>query len=206
MSIVLASDYRVADFDHWWATLKRDLPVLARLPVSNLVVYRSIEDDNRVFVTIGIKDRRPLEVLLRSPEVFLWFDAAGVEEIPPIFAGQVVEKLSLVDETEFHGTSPVVVAGIVRIDDFEHFWSVVHADIARIVDRGVTQYWAYRAFDDPAEMMIIQEIATERQAERWVTGRENVARWMARAGVGVYPPLFVGRMVDVLDLSSTSER
>jgi hypothetical protein len=31
MSLVLAADYRVPDFDHWWATLTGDLPRLPSL-------------------------------------------------------------------------------------------------------------------------------------------------------------------------------
>ena len=202
MSLVLATSYQVADFDRWWATIALDLPILKRLSAHHLVVYRSIEYDDRVFVTIGVHDRRPLPGLIGSPAILSWFDVAGVEEIPPIFAGQVIEKLSLVGDTAFHGGSPVVVAGIVQIEDFDRFWSYVRADTERIADRGVTQYWAYRALDNPVEVMILQEIATEVQAKRWITGRENVEQWMSRAGVGVYPPLFVGRLIDVLDVSA----
>jgi hypothetical protein len=204
MSLVLATDYRVANFDRWWAAISKDLPALRRLSAHHLVVYRSIERDDRVFVTIGIHDRRPMEALLRSPEVFSWFDAAGVEEIPPIFAGQVIEKLSLVDETAFHGATPVVVAGIVPIKDFDRFWAFVHAEVDRIAAAGVRQFWTYRALDDPIEVMILQEIETEAQAERYVARSENVRRWMSRAGVGVYPPLFVGRLVEVIDVSAVS--
>ena len=104
MSLVLAADYRVPDFDHWWATLTGDLPRLPSLGAHHIVVYRSLEDASRVFVTIGVRERGPaaaggkasmVDALLRSPVMFSWFDSAGVEEIPPMFAGEVVEKLEL---------------------------------------------------------------------------------------------------------------
>jgi hypothetical protein len=204
MSLVLATEYRVANFDRWRTKVSKDLSALGRFSAHHLVIYRSIEQEDRVFVTIGIHDRRRLEALLSSPEVFSWFDAAEVDEIPPIFAGEVIEKLSLVEATAFHGTSPVVVAGVVPIEDFDRFWAFVHAEVDGIAAAGVRQWWTYRALDDPVEVMILQEIASEAQAERWLSHPENVSRWMSRAGVGVYPPLFVGRVVDVVDLSKVS--
>src|ERR1700754_3159613 len=95
MSLVLAADYRVPDFDHWWAALTDDLPRLPSLGADHIVVYRSLQDASRVFVTIGFRERPPIDALLRSPGMFSWFDAAGVQEFPPLFAGEVVEKLDL---------------------------------------------------------------------------------------------------------------
>ena len=95
MSLVLAADYRVPDFDHWWAALAAGLPRLPGLGAHHVVVYRSLEDASRVFVTIGFRERPPVDALLRSPLMFSWFDSAGVDELPPMFAGEVVEKLDL---------------------------------------------------------------------------------------------------------------
>src|ERR1700741_2524210 len=49
MSLVLAADYRVPDFDHWWAALTDDLPRLPSLGAHHIVVYRSLEDASPVF-------------------------------------------------------------------------------------------------------------------------------------------------------------
>src|SRR5436190_10849418 len=95
MSLVLAADYRVPDFDHWWAVLSRDLPRLPGLGAHHIVVYRSLDDASRVFVTVGFRERPPVDALLRSPVMFSWFDSAGVDELPPMFAGEVVEKFDL---------------------------------------------------------------------------------------------------------------
>ena len=95
MSFVLAADYRVPDFDHWWAAFTREVPRLPSLGARHIVVYRSLADASRVFVTIGFRERRPVDAVLRSPGMFSWFDAAGVEEFPPMFVGEVVEKLDL---------------------------------------------------------------------------------------------------------------
>src|SRR4029077_2873126 len=100
MSLVLAADYRVRDFDHWWATIAGDLARLPDLGVHIVVVYRSLQDATPVFVTIGVRERGPVDALLRSPVMFSWFDSAGVDEIPPMFAGEIVEKLDLTPETQ----------------------------------------------------------------------------------------------------------
>ncbi len=196
MSLVLAADYRVADFDRWWSAVTRDLSPLTRLRVHHLVVYRSLEDPNRVFVTIGVHERGPLEAVLRSPDVLTWFAESGVEDVPPLFAGEVVEKLDMVGSgEEFVGSTPVVVAGIVPIPDFDRFWERLQTEVqARRTD--VLRLWTYRAFDDPNEVMILQEIPTEPNLSRWQSKAGAIADWMSQAGVGVYPPMFIGRLVE----------
>ena len=41
-------------------------------------------------------------------------------------------------------------------------------------------------------MLILQEIDNEANARRWMDNPDVATEWMAHAGVGVYPPLFVG--------------
>src|SRR5437660_673704 len=110
MSLVLAADYRVPDFDHWWAALAGDLSRLPGLGAHHVVVYRSLQDASRVFVTIGVRERGPVDALLRSPLMLSWFDSAGVEEIPPMFAGEIVEKLDLSPPAEPPGATPATTA------------------------------------------------------------------------------------------------
>jgi hypothetical protein len=60
--------------------------------------------------------------------------------------------------------------------------------------------WVFQAFDDSREVMILQEIDDEASARRWMDNPDVATEWMTHAGVGVYPPLFVGefdRMVRV---------
>ena len=204
MSLVLAADYRVPDFDHWWATLTGDLPRLPGLGAHHIVVYRSLDDANHVFVTIGVRERGP------SPALALmlsWFDSAGVEEIPPLFAGEVVEKLDLDPETgEPGGVVVAAIAPVARLEGaegFDRLRASVHAAAARLAASGVRRFWIYRALDDQAEVMVLQEIATERQAEQWIRHPDAAAGFMAEAGVGAYPPLFVGRLVQAIEVPGT---
>ena len=84
MPLVLAADYRVPDFDWWWAKLSGHIPRLMSLGAHHVVVYRALEDSSRVFVTFGVRERGPVDALLRSPRRSPGFDLAGVEEIPPL--------------------------------------------------------------------------------------------------------------------------
>ena len=213
MSLVLAADYRVPDFDHWWAALTDDLPRLPSLGAHHIVVYRSLEDASRVFVTIGFRERPPVDALLRSPVMFAWFDSAGVDELPPMFAGEVVEKFDLGssagparDAGPTAAAETVIVAAIAPVDQLEgvdRLRARVHTAADRIAASGVRRFWIYRALDDAAEVMILQEIATERQAEQWIRHPDAAAGFMAEAGVGAYPPLFVGRLVQALEVPGT---
>jgi hypothetical protein len=213
MSLVLAADYRVPDFDHWWATLTGDLPRLPNLGAHHIVVYRSLEDASRIFVTIGVRERGPaaaggkasmVDALLRSPVMFSWFDSAGVEEIPPMFAGEVVEKLELAGEAALPAAADaVIVAAIAQVgrpEGLGRLRASVHAAVTRLAASGVRRFWIYRALDDQAEVMILQEFATERQAEQWIRHPGAAAAFMAEAGAGAYPPLFVGRLVQAIEV------
>ena len=207
MSLVLAADYRVPDFDHWWATLTGDLPRLPSLGAHHIVVYRSLDDASRIFVTIGVRERRPIGALLRSPVMFSWFDSAGVDEIPPMFAGEVVEKLELAGEAAAPAVpGAVIVAAIAPVgrlegpEGLDRLRASVHAAVARLAASGVRRFWIYRALDDQAEVMILLQIATERQAEQWVRHPDAAAAFMAEAGAGAYPPLFVGRLVQAIEV------
>ena len=203
MSLVLAADYEVADFGRWWATLTGGLSRLPGLGAHHLVIYRSIENERRVFVTIGVRDRGPVDAMLRSPAMFAWFDAAGVEEIPPLFVGEVVEKFDLEPDAAAAVTeaeAAVIIAGILSVGRLDHLLAAVHSDAGRMAAAGVRRYWTYRALDDPSEVMILQEIATERQAERWLRHPDATAEWMSQAGVSFYPPLFVGRLLQTIEV------
>ncbi len=145
-----------------------------------------------------------VDALLRSPVMFSWFDSAGVDEIPPMFAGEVVEKLELAEQAAPPAaTGAVIVAAIApvgRLEGVDRLRASVHAAVARLAASGVRRFWIYRALDDQAEVMILQEFATERQAEQWIRHPDAAAAFMAEAGAGAYPPLFVGRLVQAIEV------
>ena len=92
------------------------------------------------------------------------------------------------------------IAPVDRLEGLDRMRASVHAAAARLAASGVRRFWIYRALDDQAEVMILQEIATERQAEQWVRHPDAAAAFMAEAGAGAYPPLFVGRLVQAIEV------
>jgi hypothetical protein len=76
----------------------------------------------------------------------------------------------------------------------------VHAAADRIAASGVRRFWIYRAVDDQAEVMILLQIATEKQAEEWIRHPDAAAAFMSEVGEGAYPPLFVGHLVQAIEV------
>ena len=91
------------------------------------------------------------------------------------------------------------------------------ADVADLIDRvrgslhefaraGIRRTLVYRAFDTPHEVMFLQQLASETNALTWVERPAIAASWLAAAGVGAYPPVFVGRFVSAVRLAETAGR
>ncbi|CAM3075753.1 hypothetical protein DFJ75_4097 [Williamsia muralis] len=197
-SRILASDFSLPSDEGIVDVLSANNDSLAKLGAHHMVVYSGLHDPRRVFATLGLHDRGSIDKLLRNPAVMDWFDAAGVEEIPPLFAGEVVEKIDLVDEPTNH--TGIIVAAIAPIDNVDVLLAKVRGSLRRFIAAGVRRVWIYRAFDDRNEVMILQELDTEEHAIAWVEQPDAAAEWMSGAGVGVYPPLFVGKLQRILEL------
>ncbi|MCX5044618.1 fatty-acid--CoA ligase [Aldersonia sp. NBC_00410] len=196
---VLAADYRIDDMARLLTTVGHNRDQVFELGVRHLAIYQSLRDPNRVLVTMGIMDRKPLDTLLRSPAVFSWFDSVGVEEIPPLFAGELMEEIDLVDDEVF--TDPpggILVAAVAPIRDLDSLLVNVHDRHRRLTAAGVRKVWIYRAIDDGHEAMVLQELDTIGHAQHWIDRPDSVAEWMRGNGGGVYPPIFVGSARHVL--------
>jgi hypothetical protein len=195
--MVIASDYRVPNPERVWPLLQRRKSALASIGAHHVLVYTSMHDYGRVLVTIGVQSREPIGELLRSRVFFDWFDAVGVEDIPAVFAGEIVER--------FEPSAPssprapgVVVAAIAAVDDVSVLTEDVRAGLERFTAAGVRKTWIFRAFDDRHEAMILQELDDEEHARYWIEHPDAAAPWITRAGVGAYPPVFVGRFLDMM--------
>src|ERR1700736_1468654 len=145
-SVVLASDYRVPSVDEMWLSLKGRRDDFAGIGAHHVVVYASVWESGRVLVTIGVHNRDLLPELLRSPVIFEWFDVAGVDDIPAVFAGEVVEKLDLGGPVD--GQPPgVVVAALASVEDVAALLDDVHSAAERFTAAGLRKVWIYRAID-----------------------------------------------------------
>ena len=195
--MVIASDYRVPNPERVWPLIQRRKSALAGIGAHHVLVYTSTHDYGRVLVTIGVRSREPVVELLRSRVFFDWFDAVGVEDIPAVFAGEIVERIGSIAASPQEAPG-VVLASIVSIDDVAALAVDIRAALPRLEAAGMRETRIFQAFDDGHEVLILQEIADEVRARRWIEHPDVAAQWMHRIGEGTYPPLFVGRFVGMM--------
>lgn len=202
-SLVLSSDYRIPDPERVWPLLEKRQDGLADLGAHHVLVYSSTTDPGRVMVLIAIHTKETVIELLRSRVFFDWFDAVGVEDIPAVFAGELVERLDLVAEAV--PTAPEVMVSIVTsVHDVTSLISHVRETSADLRSGGVRKLLIFDAFDDAREVMMLFEIDDETHAKHWLRDTELADEWMGRAGIGAYPPVFVGRLRSMLRVEDTA--
>lgn len=107
--------------------------------------------------------------------------------------------------TPHSGPDPqkVYLASIYPVGDFQ-VWRDDLRRYRRALERlGVTRHWIFRGSDDPKEVMSILELPSRQHAERLLRSSElNMAGWMERIGLEIYPTFFVGAPVEVEDYPS----
>ncbi|OBK78682.1 fatty-acid--CoA ligase [Mycobacterium sp. 1274761.0] len=201
-SLILACDFRVDDIDRMWTWLKKHRDGLASVGAHHVVLYTSIWEPQRVLVTIGIRHVVSLREVLRSPAIFEWFDISGADDIPPIFGGEVVEKIDLYEPSPEDHVGRIVVGVMSTVDDVSALMEKVHQGLDRFKRGGVRKIWVYRALDDGQEVMILQEIDNEINARQWIDNPDTAAEWMSHAGLGAYPTHFVGKFAHLMSIGS----
>ncbi|MGU3501590.1 fatty-acid--CoA ligase [Mycobacterium sp. C31M] len=197
-SLVLVSDYRVPDPGKVWPMLQRRAEALAQMGVHHVLVYTSTTDSERVLVILGIRAHEPVRDLLRSRVFFDWFDAVGVVDLPAVFAGQLVDRIDFDEDT--HPAPPVMVSMVTPVADVDDLNTRVRAAAKAFHASGVQRFWSFRAFDDPQEVLILQQIDDERSARRWLHDSDDAAEWLTEAGVGAYPPVFIGQFQQMMTI------
>ncbi|AAS03098.1 fatty-acid--CoA ligase [Mycobacterium avium subsp. paratuberculosis] len=200
-SMVIASDYRVPDPTRVWPLLERNKAALADIGAHHVLVYTSTHDYGRVLAMIGVHSREPIVELLRSRVFFDWFDEAGVDDIPAVFAGEIVDRFITQPPTNPRAPG-VVVAAIASVNDVTLLTSEVSSAIDRFAQAGIRKTWVFQAFDDDHEVLILQEFPDEDSAREWIDHPDAAAQWMSGAGIGAYPPLFVGRFFDMMRIGA----
>jgi hypothetical protein len=197
-SLILACDFRVDDVDNMWEWLKQHRDGLAAIGAHHVVLYTSIWESRRVLVTIGIRQAKSIRDVLRSPAIFEWFNISGADDIPPIFGGEVVEKIDLYEPSPEEHVGRVIVGVMTPVEDVPALMVKVHDGLERFKRGGVRKIWVYQALDDGHEVMILQEIEDEVAARQWIEHPDAAAEWMSKAGLGAYPTQFVGRFAHLL--------
>jgi hypothetical protein len=199
-SLILACDFRVDDVEQMWEWLNKHQDGLSSIGAHHVVLYESIWEPRRVLVTMGIRHPRSIRDVLRSPAIFDLFDISGADDIPPIFGGEVVEKIDLVPPTTEAHIGRVVMGVMSSVDDVPALMDKVHAGLERFKQGGVRKIWVYRALDDGHEVLILQEIGDEDSARQWIAHPDSAAEWMTNAGLGAYPTRFVGRFAHLMSV------
>lgn len=195
-SLVLVSDYRVPDPSTVWPLLQRRTDALAEMGVHHVLVYTSTTDPERVLVILGIHAHEPILDLLRSRVFFDWFDAVGVQDLPAVFAGELVDRIDF--DNDEHPAPPVMVSMVTSVADIGELSTRVRGAAAGFHASGVQRFWSFRAFDDPHEVLILQQIDDELSARRWLHDSDDAAEWLTEAGVGAYPPVFIGQFQQMM--------
>ncbi|ART69890.1 fatty-acid--CoA ligase [Mycobacterium dioxanotrophicus] len=197
-SLILSCDFRVDDVEQMWKWMKKHRSGLLTIGAHHVVLYTSIWEPRRVLVTIGIRNAHSIRDVLRSPAIFEWFDISGVEDIPPIFGGEVVEKIDLSGPSSEEYVAGVIVGAVSVVDDVPTLMRKVHDGLSRFENSGIRKVWVYQALDDGQEVMILQEIEDEVSARQWIDHPDAAAEWMTHAGFGAYPSLFVGKLAHIM--------
>ena len=203
-SLILACDFRVDDVDRMWSWLKKHRDGLASIGAHHVVLYTSIWEQRRVLATIGIRHARSMRDVLRSPAIFEGFDISGADDIPPIFGGEVVEKIDLYPPSPDDRVGRVIVGVMSSVEDVSALMVKVHDGLDRFKAGGVRKIWVYQALDDGREVMILQEIDDEIAARQWIDHPDAAAEWMSNAGLGAYPTQFVGRFAHIMSIDEQS--
>ena len=111
----------------------------------------------------------------------------ALDDIPPIFGGEVVEKIDLYAPSPEEHVGRIVVGVMSSVDDVSALMAKVHDGLDRFKRGGVRKIWVYRALDDGQEVMILQEIDNEINARQWIDHPDAAAEWMSNAGLGRLP-------------------
>lgn len=196
---VFAVEFRVPDVGNIWPILERHQESLVDLGARYAFVYQSIIDPNQVLVIVGIRTEQPLLNLLRSRYFFEWFDAVGVSDLPAVFAGETVERFDI-GEPPSVGTE-LVVAAVTPVGDVDDFMRLVRDSLAEFGRAGIRRTLVYTAFDSPHEVMFLQQLGDTEQALSWAKRSDVASTWLAQAGVGAYPPVFIGRFMNAMRMS-----
>jgi hypothetical protein len=202
-SLVLASDYRVPDPANVSPLLQRRQEGLVELGAHHALIYASTTDHGRVLVVLALHAREPVLDVMRSHVFFDWFDAVGVEDIPAVFAGEIVERLDLVEDAEPKAPE-VMVSMIAPVRDVQRLLQLVRDSTESFRAAGVQKLLLFSAFDNPGEVMLLLQTDNEAHARSWLHDSDLAHEWLDRAGVGAYPPVFVGTLQEMIRVEEPS--
>jgi heme-degrading monooxygenase HmoA len=87
----------------------------------------------------------------------------------------------------------VAIFTVRDVGDFLRFFAEGES---RRASQGVLGHSVHRAVDNPNEVMVTVELESRRAAEALLLADERLRAWMDRAGVELYPAIFIGEPID----------
>ena len=84
---------------------------------------------------------------------------------------------------------------IHSVKDFDEFIARFHEGDGRRELRGIVRHWVHRSVDNPSEVMVTLELETRAAAEALLAEGHLIQAWIERAGVDIYPAVFIGEVV-----------
>ncbi len=88
----------------------------------------------------------------------------------------------------------VIVVSTWHVPDFGRWKEALDDGLARSDHSGLRAYRICRALDDPDEILVEFEFDSLRHATEWMARADGA--WLARSGLDVYPPMFVGEPIE----------
>jgi len=125
-----------------------------------------------------------------------------------VFAGEEVERLDVAG-----GSGPaapeVMVSLVTLVEDVPNLVAHVRETVDELRTAGIRNVLIFSAFDNPREVMLLLQIDDETHARHWLRYSGLAAEWLGKAGIGAYPPVFIGRfrrMIRIDEVNPTGVR
>ena len=97
----------------------------------------------------------------------------------------------------------VIVVAIHQVPDFNCFKLAFDRGMASDRSDGLLSHRLYRATDDTNEVLVAFEIDTVEHAEAFLAKADQA--WLEQAGLEVYPPMFVGEPIEIVEYDEASK-
>jgi hypothetical protein len=91
------------------------------------------------------------------------------------------------------GVLLVVVHPVEDYARWKEFFDGLHP---RRAEAGASRHWVYQAVDDPNEVLVAVQLPSREAAESFIESEDEVRAWAEQGGVKIYPPIFIGAMVE----------
>lgn len=97
----------------------------------------------------------------------------------------------------------VLLVTIHSVPDFDAYRSMVNSlPRDRISELGVVRRSLYQAADNPNEIMMVIEARSVEDAKKIMKSGDQFRELFERAGVTIYPPVFVGEEAERIEFAS----